>query len=80
MGNRTSDFARDAALAKLESKLEELRCHPPLTVAELMTTDVVSCRATDTAESCARIMWEPADTSLTPLRHIAGCRGFVLPG
>jgi CBS domain-containing protein len=60
MEPRTSDFARDATLAKLESKVEEVRCHPPLRVAELMTRDVVSCRVTDTAESCARIMWERA--------------------
>jgi CBS domain-containing protein len=50
----------DRLLATLEARVERLRQERPVRVAELMTRNVATCRSTDTAEHCARIMWERA--------------------
>lgn len=50
----------DAALAKLESKADANHRQRPPTVGEMMTAEVVTCRASDTLNRCAQIMWEGA--------------------
>jgi CBS domain-containing protein len=59
MMNPSKTQASDA-VQRLESIVDAIRHPCPPTVSELMTTEVVSCRAGDTLNRCAQIMWAEA--------------------
>jgi CBS domain-containing protein len=50
----------DTTLVKLESTIDAFHLQRTVSVGELMTTDVGSCRADAVLERCAQIMWERA--------------------
>jgi CBS domain-containing protein len=62
--SHTNPFAADAALAKLEAKVDAIRQQRPPVVAEIMTKDIATCGPHDVVENCAQMMWDRACGSI----------------